>query len=325
MSQPEYPAGPCPPTEQIVNHIRSIFKEVGPHSLTMKILRLRLAAIYKIDFKEHTSVLSNLVQQVIAEPATGALLNESHKEQEKKEKMGGTRKSKSTTKRDRDDGDKKSKKDEKKSKKHRAEGEPKRGLTAFFFYSNEVRPKVQEEVRQANNGKLDVGQVGSKIGQLWNALTESEKAKYEAMAVKDKERYKTEYDAWVAAGGSKDSGSSSKTKKSKKVKDENHPKKPQTPYFAYMAEVAPAVREKSKQENGKVDISAVGKQLGVMWKALSDDEKAKFNKIADDDRARYERECREKGYPVKAKAANKDAAGAGEDSSSSSSSDSDDE
>ena len=102
---PEYPAGPCPPEEQIKNHIRTIFKEVGPHSLTMKILRLRLSSIYKIDFKEHTNSLQQWVQEVIAEPDTTALMNQANKEASKK--VGGTRKSKSTTKKGRSDDDKK--------------------------------------------------------------------------------------------------------------------------------------------------------------------------------------------------------------------------
>ena len=288
----EYPAGPCPPEDQIKNHIRTIFKEVGPHSLTMKILRLRLSSIYKIDFKEHTGALQKWVQEVISEPETEALMNQANKEANKK--VGGTRKSKSTTKKARGDDDKK----DKKTKKHRAEGEPKRGQTAFFLYAATVRPQVQEEVKAANNGKMDVAQIGSKLGEMWKNLDAETKAKFEEDAQKDKERYKTEMDAWLAEGNVKGGNASSKS--AKKEKDPNKPKKPQTAYFAYMGEVAPALREQSKTENnGKVDIAAVGKKVGEQWNNLTADEKKQYEAIAAKDRQRYERECEEKGYPYK--------------------------
>lgn len=319
-AQPEYPAGPCPPKEQIMNHIKSLFQEVGPHSLTMKILRLRLSSIYKIDFKEHTQQLSNWVQDVIGDPSMNTLMNESAKEQGKK--VGGTRKSKSTTKKARDD-DKASKKDEKKKKKHRAEGEPKRGLSGFMFFNNEVRPAVAEEIK-AVTGKNDIGATGKKIGEMWGLLSAQDKVKYDDLAAKDKERYKTELEAWTAAGGKKESGS----KKDKKKKDENKPKRATTAYFVFMNEVAPALRAELKEKNGKVDVAVVSKQVGVMWNALDAAGKAKYEKAVAEDKLRYERECKERGYTSKAKPVGADAAAAAADSSSdssSSSSDSDDE
>jgi hypothetical protein len=335
MAQTEYAPGPCPPKEAITNHIRALFQEVGPHSLTMKILRLRLSSIYKIDFKDHTQQLSEWVQEVIAEPSTTALLNESAKEKDKK--IGGTRKSKSTTKKERAEKPGKKEKEEKKSKKkHRAEGEPKKATTSYFFFTNEKRPSVTEEIKSANGGKADIGAIGKRIGELWSALSDAEKAPYEAQAVKDKERYKTEFDAWTAGGGKKESSGGKKGKKAKKEKDANKPKRATTAYFAFMNEVAPALREKSKEgNNGKVSIADVGKQVGALWNALDAAGKAKYEKIANDDKLRYDRECREKGYAVKDRAPGVDAAAAkakadsdddsSSSSSSSSSSDSDDE
>lgn len=322
-AQADYPTGPCPPKEQVLNHIKALFHEVGPHSLTMKILRLRLSSIYKIDFKDHTTQLSNWVQEVISSEDMNSLMNESAKEQGKK--VGGTRKSKSTTKKARGD-DKASKKDEKKKKKHKAEGEPKRAISGYFFFTAEKRPEFSEEVKAANGGKLDVGAVSKKIADVWNSMDAAAKAKYEEMAAKDKDRYKAELEAWTAGGGKKISG--------KKEKDENKPKKPMTAYFAYLNEVGPALREKSKLENGgKTDVTGVTKQVSLQWNAMDAASKAKYEKMVADDKLRYERECRERGIAPKAAKVGADAAvaAAGKDddssssSSDSSSSDSDDE
>jgi len=60
---------------------------------------------------------------------------------------------------------------------------PKRGLTAFFIFSNEKRPEVVAEL--GNN----IGQVGKRMGELWAAVSPEEKARCEDLAAKDKLRF----------------------------------------------------------------------------------------------------------------------------------------
>ncbi|KAI7883605.1 HMG box protein [Lichtheimia hyalospora FSU 10163] len=64
---------------------------------------------------------------------------------------------------------------------------PKRGLSAYMFFSQEMRPKVKEENPDASFGTL-----GKILGEKWKAMTDEEKAPYTAKAEQDKKRYEAE-------------------------------------------------------------------------------------------------------------------------------------
>ena len=61
---------------------------------------------------------------------------------------------------------------------------PKRPLSAFFWFCNDERPKVKATMSDAT-----VGDIAKELGRRWNECTEDQKAKYEALAAKDKARY----------------------------------------------------------------------------------------------------------------------------------------
>lgn len=64
---------------------------------------------------------------------------------------------------------------------------PKRALSAFFFFSHEKRPSVQQ-----GHPEWKVGQVAQELGRQWKDLTEAQKKVYEEMAGRDKGRYEIE-------------------------------------------------------------------------------------------------------------------------------------
>jgi hypothetical protein len=70
---------------------------------------------------------------------------------------------------------------------------PKRGLSAYMFFANEQRENVREE-----NPGVTFGQVGKILGERWKALTEKQRAPYEAKAAADKKRYEDEKQAYNA-------------------------------------------------------------------------------------------------------------------------------
>uniref|UniRef100_A0A1I7SR90 HMG box domain-containing protein n=1 Tax=Bursaphelenchus xylophilus TaxID=6326 RepID=A0A1I7SR90_BURXY len=75
-------------------------------------------------------------------------------------------------------------------KKKRAKKDPnapKRALSAFFFFSNEQRNKIQSQYPS-----WKVGQIAQELGRAWKALSEEERMVYEKKAVDDKERYNME-------------------------------------------------------------------------------------------------------------------------------------
>jgi hypothetical protein len=80
-----------------------------------------------------------------------------------------------------------------KGKKKKDPNAPKRGMTAFMYFSNEMRPKVK-----AQNPEMSFGDMGKKLGEMFRALTPEEKRKYEKKAEDDKDRYKKEQAAYVA-------------------------------------------------------------------------------------------------------------------------------
>lgn len=61
---------------------------------------------------------------------------------------------------------------------------PKRALSAFFWFCNDERPKVKEGMPDST-----VGEVAKELGKRWNETKPELKAKYEALAAKDKARY----------------------------------------------------------------------------------------------------------------------------------------
>merc|ERR1712070_398367 len=62
--------------------------------------------------------------------------------------------------------------------------QPKRPMSAFMFFSNDMRPKVQAEL-----GTSDFGPVAKKVSELWQNIDASTKAKYEAQNEKAKAKY----------------------------------------------------------------------------------------------------------------------------------------
>ena len=81
--------------------------------------------------------------------------------------------------------------------------------------------------------------------------------------------------------------------KMKAKKNKNLPKKPKSAYFFYCDEKRPALLEKAKKKGGKVNIGAVAKELGDMWKKLKSDKKKKYETLNAKDKERYEKEMAE--------------------------------
>ncbi|KAI9300674.1 Non-histone chromosomal protein 6 [Cunninghamella echinulata] len=64
---------------------------------------------------------------------------------------------------------------------------PKRGLSAYMFFSQANRNKVKEE-----NPDATFGQLGKILGEKWKNMSDEEKKPYVQQAEKDKARYEAE-------------------------------------------------------------------------------------------------------------------------------------
>jgi structure-specific recognition protein 1 len=96
-------------------------------------------------------------------------------------------------------------------KARKEKGEPKKPLSAYMFYVQQNRQKVISD----NANKLSFGDVGRKLGELWAALPPEEKAHYNELNRKDKERYADQKKEWDLAKGHSEKESKKKAKKKK--------------------------------------------------------------------------------------------------------------
>ncbi|KAI8067538.1 putative high-mobility group non-histone chromosomal protein, partial [Gongronella butleri] len=68
---------------------------------------------------------------------------------------------------------------------------PKRGLSAYMFFSQDKREQVKAE-----NPNVSFGQIGKILGEKWGAMSEADKKPYVQKAEKDKARYEAEKAAY---------------------------------------------------------------------------------------------------------------------------------
>lgn len=76
---------------------------------------------------------------------------------------------------------------QKKRKRVKEVGEPKRAMTAFMFFSNCTRSDVVAE-----HPELKIGGIAKILGERWNNMSDEQKAPYQEMTNKDKERFAAE-------------------------------------------------------------------------------------------------------------------------------------
>merc|ERR1719389_1550745 len=130
-------------------------------------------------------------------------------------------------------------------------------MSAYFFFAQEMRPKVMAE-----DSTLTYFTAATKISELWKDVDEKSKEEYEEKARVDKERYlkeKAEYEG-SAAGSSK---------AIKAERDENAPKRNMSAYFFFAQEMRPKVMA----EDSTLTYFTAATKISELWKDV--DEKTK--------------------------------------------------
>ena len=74
-----------------------------------------------------------------------------------------------------------------KSKKKKDPNAPKRATSAFMFYSAKMRPIIKGE-----KPDIKFTEMGKLIGERWREVSTEDRKEFDAMALKDKERYSKE-------------------------------------------------------------------------------------------------------------------------------------
>lgn len=159
--------------------------------------------------------------------------------------------------------DEKRKKKVKKRKKKKKKG-IKRAISAYMFFSKEVRPKI------ASESKLSFAEIAREVSRRWSELSPEEKQPYNELNEKDKIRYKEEL---ANAPPQQESDSDSdEPKKKKKKRDPLLPKRPKTGFFFYLDETRNSIAE----EFPDMKMSERSKLMGQRWSQLSNEEKKPF-------------------------------------------------
>ena len=79
----------------------------------------------------------------------------------------------------------------------KAEGQPKRPMSAYFLWMNEVgRAGVKEK-----NPGASITEVSKMCGEEWRALGDAEKKKYERMQEEAKKKFEVDMKEWLENGG----------------------------------------------------------------------------------------------------------------------------
>jgi hypothetical protein len=162
--------------------------------------------------------------------------------------------------------------------------EPKRPLGAYPQWMADNRQMLTEKIM----AKLGVDKAKvflmlyKEARPFFDALSAAEKKKLEEIVEAAKVKYQAEHKAWKEAGGK---GQASSDAGKKEIKDPNRPKKPAGGAFGcFMEQNRPAL---IKECAGQAATASV--KLGsTRWKALSEAEKAVFDKAYEKKKAAYD-------------------------------------
>lgn len=160
---------------------------------------------------------------------------------------------------------------------------PRGRMTAYAFFVQTCR---NEHKKQHPEENVQFADFSRQCADRWKTMSDKEKQRFHELASEDKLRYDNE----MQNCDSTPSGKRVRGRKSrgKKIKDPNKPKRALSAFFFY----ANDERAKVRTLNPDFSVGEVAKELGRQWNELSETVKAPYEKQAEEDRARYDREMK---------------------------------
>lgn len=168
---------------------------------------------------------------------------------------------------------------------------PRVRMTAYAFFVQTCRTEHKKLHPDEN---VNLGEFSRQCSERWKTMSEEEKKKFNDLADQDKIRYNTQMQGLTPPGGRR----GRRSRRSKPPKDPNKPKRALSAFFFYANDERANVRA----VNPDFSVGEVAKELGRQWNELGETEKLKYEKLAEGDRARYDREMtvyRAGGAPAK--------------------------
>lgn len=148
----------------------------------------------------------------------------------------------------------------KNKKRTRDPARPKRAMTPFLYYACEQRNILKE-----NGEKMTLPDQSRHIASLWKSVSDEDRAKYIAQAEVDKARYRDEM---------------SRYEPPKKIK------RPRSSYAFFMKDM----RQKIATEHPDKNPRELMADIAAVWRKITDEDKARYNQMATEDKLRYEEE-----------------------------------
>merc|ERR1712038_247356 len=166
---------------------------------------------------------------------------------------------------------------------------PKRNLSAYLLYQNAMRDEFKRE-----NPGMTFGQLSKYTSCMYKLLSPEEKATWVTRADQDKLRYEKELEDYTPPPGHDARGNLIEEhrprKRSKRPqKDPFAPKRASGAYVFFTNEMRPMVM---KQFPG-IKFVEMGRILGERWRALTPEEKARYEKLAQQDKVRFQLEMQQ--------------------------------
>ncbi|KAK4295500.1 hypothetical protein Pmani_031938 [Petrolisthes manimaculis] len=175
---------------------------------------------------------------------------------------------------------------------------PRGRMTAYAFFVQTCR---SEHKKLHPDENVQFAEFSRQCSERWKTMSETEKKKFHDMAGKDKVRYDAEMRNYTPVQNTGRRGRRGRGNKA--PKDPNKPKRALSAFFYYANDERANVRA----ANPDFSVGEVAKELGRQWGELTDTGKLKFEKQAEEDRARYDRDMtiyRSGGATKKIKASN---------------------
>ena len=152
-------------------------------------------------------------------------------------------------------------------------------------YACFVKTCREEHKKMHPDENVQFGELASQCSQRWKTMSDKEKEKFHEMACEDRERYADQMKDFVPPPGAT---GRRRRRRSRKDRDPNKPKRALSAFFYYAKEERATVRS----NNPDFSVGEVAKELGRQWNELTEEAKAPFEKAAEEDRARYDRDMK---------------------------------
>lgn len=136
---------------------------------------------------------------------------------------------------------------------------PKRPLSAYFLFAADFRAKYDGDT-------LSTVEMAKKCGEEWKQQSEKAKKPFVEAAKKSRKAYLKAMEKYK--------------KKQDKMKP---PKRPLSAFFLFMQETRPVVKERMPD----APVQEISKELGSIWRNMSDDEKRPFLDKNEEGKAKY--------------------------------------